>query len=126
MILTEFPIELQEKILGNVKDNTRLNLVCLLWNEICKKDIIKDLRVPCICNKSVFHAMKCKSRNHPCICLNDKESIHYALKCRALEHPCICSNGTPNHSTTCRAITHNCICNIDNYHKMRCKAIEHL
>ena len=60
MIITEFPIELQEKILGNVKDNTRLNLVCTLWNEICKKDIIKDLRVPCICNKSVFHAMKCK------------------------------------------------------------------
>lgn len=126
MILTELPIEIQEKILVNVIDNTKLNLVCSLWNELCKRDIIKDKRFPCICNLSVFHAIKCKSRKHVCICLNDIDSIHYALRCRATEHPCICSNGTPNHSTTCRSKIHNCICNIDEYHRMRCKSTFHL
>ena len=126
MILTDLPYEIQEKIIINIKDDTRLNLVCTLWNEICKKQIIKDLRFPCICNNNIWNAMKCKSTKHICICLTDKDSIHYALRCRALEHPCICSNGTPNHSTTCRAITHNCICNIDYYHRMRCRATFHI
>ena len=46
MILTELPTELQEKILVNITDNTKLNLVCSLWNEICKKEVIRNLRFP--------------------------------------------------------------------------------
>ena len=126
MIITALPYEIQEKIMVNIKDDTRLNLVCTLWNEICKKQIIKDLRFQCICNTNIWNAMKCKSTKHHCICLNDLDSIHYALKCRALEHPCICSNGTSNHSTTCRSIIHNCICDIDMYHRMRCRTTLHI
>ena len=126
MILTELPTELQEKIIGNINDDTRINLVCTLWNEICKKEIIKDLRFPCICNTNIWNAMKCKSRKHQCICLTDKDSIHYAFRCRAAtNHPCICSNGTPNHSTVCKAIKHKCICFKDIYHRKRCKANIH-
>ena len=54
MILTELPTELQEKILVNITDNTKLNLVCSLWNEICKKEVIRNLRFSCICNLVYF------------------------------------------------------------------------
>ena len=122
MIITELPIEIQEKIIIKVNDNTKLNLVCILWNQICKKNVIKNRRFPCICSLSLFHAIRCTASEHPCICLTDIDSIHYALKCKASEHPCICNNGTLNHPTTCRAINHVCICQKSTHHMFRCRS----
>ena len=37
MDIQRLPVELQEKILVNVAIDTKIELVCKLWNEICKK-----------------------------------------------------------------------------------------
>ena len=125
MNILELPIELQEKIITNINNDTKLNLVCSLWNDICKKKIVKVLREPCVCLISPGYAMICKSINHPCICMEDKDSAHCAWRCRADTHPCTCRNGCANHPTTCRADTHLCICDMSDIHRSRCKSSFH-
>ena len=120
MNILSLPIEIQEKILVNINEETKIELVCRLWNDICKKEVIvnrrfqcvclevcfspksikqcKSKRHKCICNYSVHHAIVCKATNHPCIC---KNGVHHALLCRAEKHPCIC-NGNPNFDSTCK------------------------
>jgi len=126
MNITQLPIEIQELIIVNINDDTKLNLVCSLWNEICKKETIKLSGLNCICKLSLWYIIKCKSKIHHCICNIDKESVHYALRCRATSHPCICKNGELNHVTTCRANTHLCVCNIDMHFTTRCRSSKHI
>ena len=121
MDIQSLPVEIQEKILVNVTIDTKIELVCKLWNEICKKEVIKKIRVPCICSnlwpgylkpckskihrcickKSPHHAKACRAKNHPCICQDDRESVHHALMCRGENHPCIC-NQYSNFVLNCR------------------------
>jgi len=126
MNITELPTEVQELIIVNVDENIKLNLVCFLWNEICKKKVIKLRRSNCICKISLYHVFECPSKIHQCICNLDKESIHYAFRCKAKTHPCICKNGTPNHVTTCRANKHMCVCNMGKHFRNRCKSSKHI
>ena len=129
MDIQRLPVELQEKILVNVTIDTKIELVCRLWNEICKKERIKKIRVPCICSnlwpgdlnpckskihrcickKSPHHAKACRANNHPCICQDDRDSVHHALMCRGENHPCICNQYSNfvlycRHSGRCRFI----------------------
>jgi len=110
MSILSLPIELQERILVNIADDTKIELVCQLWNEICKKKIIHNLRFPCICLTSPHHAVVCKSIEHICIC---KEGPHHAMACNVLEHPCICLDDpdSVHHALRCRGDNHPCICN---------------
>jgi hypothetical protein len=39
MDIQSLPVELQEKILVNITIDTKIELVCKLWNEICKKEV---------------------------------------------------------------------------------------
>jgi hypothetical protein len=49
MDIQSLPVEIQEKILVNITTDTKIELVCKLWNEICKKEVIKKIRFSCIC-----------------------------------------------------------------------------
>ena len=129
MDIQSLPVELHEKILVNINDDTKIELVCKLWNEICKKEVIKKIRFPCICSelwpgylepckskihrcickKSPHHAKACRAKNHPCICQDDRDSVHHALMCRGENHPCICNQYSNfvlycRHSGRCRFI----------------------
>ena len=49
MNIISLPIEIQERILINVNEETKIELVCRLWNEICKKEVIVNRRFGCVC-----------------------------------------------------------------------------
>ena len=85
MNILELPTEVQENILSNVDKETRLQLVCKLWNEICKKKYVSKMRPICLCDtKFIF---KCPTTMHKCICnLGTYSTIH----CKARVHPCVC------------------------------------
>ena len=132
MNILSLPVELQEKILVNIPHETKIELVCHLWNEICKKEVIvnqrfhcnclelrltagpfdqcKSKRHKCICNLSVHHSRVCRATNYPCIC---KNSPHHAKYCKGTSHPCICKDDpdSVHHALMCRGINHPCICN---------------
>tara|TARA_B110000305_G_C19071765_1_gene461993 strand:- start:158 stop:559 length:402 start_codon:yes stop_codon:yes gene_type:complete len=120
--ILDLPIEIQENILVNIDTNTKLESVCLLWNEICKKNVIKNVRIPCVCTKSPHHAMVCNGMGHPCICIG---SPHHALRCRGINHPCICIGGT-HHAWRCRWINHPCIYNGNLNYDLNCKSPNHI
>ena len=81
--IIDLPIEIQENILVNIDTNTKLESVCLLWNEICKKNVIKNVRIPCVCTKSPHHAMVCNGMGHPCIY---NGNLNYDLNCKSPNH----------------------------------------
>ena len=134
MNILSLPTEIQEKILVNINEETKIELVCRLWNNICKKEVIvnrrfqcvclevcfspksikqcKSKRHKCICKNGPHHAKFCKGTSHPCICLDDRDSVHHALMCRGENHPCIC-NRYSNFVLHCK-------------HKGRCGFIEFL
>jgi hypothetical protein len=127
MNILSLPVELQEKILVNIPHETKIELVCHLWNKICKKEVIVNRRFSCICLELRLTAGpfdKCKSSRHKCIC---NLSVHYARVCRATNHPCICKNG-PHHAKYCKGTNHPCICKDDPdsvHHALMCRGENH-
>ena len=127
MNILSLPVELQEKILVNIPHETKIELVCHLWNKICKKEVIVNRRFSCICLELQLTAGpfdECKSSRHKCIC---NLSVHHARVCRATYHPCICKNG-PHHAKYCKAMTHPCICKDDPdsvHHALMCRGVNH-
>ena len=127
MNIISLPIEIQERILINVNEETKIELVCHLWNEICKKEVIVNQRFHCICLELPLTAGpfdQCKSKRHKCIC---NLSVHHARVCRATNHPCICKHG-PHHAKYCKGTTHPCICKDDPdsvHHALMCRGENH-
>ena len=127
MNILSLPVELQEKILVNIPHETKIELVCHLWNEICKKEVIVNRRFSCICLEVCLSPRsfdQCKSKRHKCIC---NLSVHRARVCRATNHPCICKNG-PHYAKYCKATTHPCICKDDPdsvHHALMCRGVNH-
>ena len=127
MNILSLPVELQEKILVNIPHETKIELVCHLWNEICKKEVIVNRRFSCICLEVCLSPRsfdQCKSSRHKCIC---NLSVHYARVCRATNHPCICKN-SPHHAKYCKGTSHPCICKDDPdsvHHALMCRGENH-
>ena len=127
MNILSLPVELQEKILVKISDETKIELVCHLWNEICKKEVIVNQRFHCNCLELRLTAGpfdQCKSKRHKCIC---NLSVHHAGVCRATNHPCICKHG-PHHAKYCKSTTHPCICKDDPdsvHHALMCRGENH-
>ena len=77
MNILSLPVELQENILVNIPHETKIELVCRLWNEICKKEVIVNRRFSCICLElclTLVHLISVNLR-HKCIC---NLSVHHA------------------------------------------------
>ena len=127
MNILSLPIEIQERILININEETKIELVCHLWNEICKKEVIVNQRFHCNCLELRLTAGpfdQCKSKRHKCIC---NLSVHHAGVCRATNHPCICKHG-PHHAKYCKSTTHPCICKDDPdsvHHALMCRGGNH-
>lgn len=127
MNILSLPTEIQEKILVNINEETKIELVCRLWNNICKKEVIVNRRFQCVCLEVCFSPKsikQCKSKRHKCIC---NYSVHHAIVCKATNHPCICKNG-PHHAKFCKGTSHPCICLDDRdsvHHALMCRGENH-
>lgn len=104
-LIQSLPNELLEIIFINIKKttDTKIELVCKRWNQICLNPIIYSLRIPCLCSS---YNNECNAVIHKCICL---KGPYHALHCRSSTHPCICNKG-PNNAYRCKSKIHQCIC----------------
>ena len=136
MNIIELPIEIQENIIIHVDKQTQIQLVCKLWNEICKKKPISNKRDDCTCLDNVY---KCTTFFHKCICpMGSFSSIncrgHYhkcvcnisALNCKYKgEHPCICKNSARSAGFCRYSGEHPCICHRGRLNIKNCRATKH-
>ena len=127
MELNNFPIEILEHIFTFINSNTKLELVCKKWNNICKNNYMINYRIPCTCHLNPYLKKKCTSKHHECICTI---TPYHTIICAANKHICVCNYisilnnnrlNNPGYTENCKSDKHPCICHLGNYFKNNCK-----
>ena len=126
MKINDLPIEILENIFIYLNYETKLELVCKLWYNICKKKYIKNYRKKCTCHLNPYSKIKCTSNHHECICMI---TPNHTKICIARKHYCVCnlisimnSNiSNPNYISNCKSLKHPCVCHLGNYFRENCK-----
>jgi len=125
MHINNFPIEILEKIFTYINYDTRLELVCSLWNNICIQKFMIKYRISCKCHLNPYSKNKCKSYYHECICMI---TPNHTLICIAKNHQCVCNlisiiNSnilSPNYITNCKSKNHPCVCHLGVHFRLNC------
>ena len=125
MNINNLPIEILKNIFIYLNYETRLELVCKLWNNICKQKYMINYRKKCTCHLNPYSKNKCSSYYHECICMI---TPHHAMACIATNHYCVCNlisiinNNimSPNYITNCKSKNHPCVCHLGNHFRQNC------
>ena len=126
MNINDLPIEILQKIFTYINYETRIELVCKLWNDICNTNYMINFRKKCTCHLTPYSNNKCIAHYHECVCMI---TPHHTIICLSEIHQCVCNlvsiiNSnimSPNYIMNCKSSNHPCVCHLGGHFRQNCK-----